>query len=148
MGIGANIVLSQNEGRNRPETQMYACYGFSIAWWAHWLTNVQLSADMLDNGLYMLFQKRKWMTETWFIKDPVAIFNWFGVNVKTVNKQPAEFQPRKRDIIIAQWKAPGGISHFTPADYKGRSLYDSWFSPEGGSRAVREGQIISWRIFR
>lgn len=140
-------MLSQNEGRMRIETQHKACYGFSLAWWAHWLTNISLSAEMLDHDLYYLFQKKGWMTETWYILNPVAILNWFGVPVKTVSKEPADFRPRKTDIVIGQWKADS-ISHFVAMYPDGCIAYDPWFSKEGGSKAVREGSLLSYRIFR
>lgn len=141
-------MISQNEGRMRENIQKYACYYFSLAWWGHWLTNLSLSADMLSNGLYVLFQKRDWMSDTCFIKNPVAILDWMGVPVKSVTKEPATFRPRKTDIVIGQWKHSPEMSHFVAMYPDGSIAYDPWFSPEGGSRAVREGELISYRIFR
>ena len=108
---------------------------------------MNLSAEMIDRDLYFLWQKKGWMTETWFIKNPVAILNWMGVKVKTVTKEPADFRPRKTDILVGQWKGDG-MSHFVPMFPDRQVAFDSWFSPEGGSKAVREGELISWRVFR
>ena len=140
-------MIAQNQGRMRFETQKYACYGFSLCWWGWHETNLNLSAEMIDRDLYLLWQRKDWMTDTWFIKNPVAILDWMNVKVSGVRKEPATYRPKQTDIIIGQWKAGSDMSHFVPMYPTGQVAYDSWWSKEGGSRAVREGSLISYRIF-
>lgn len=132
----------------RDNIQHYGCYYYSLVWWAHWLTNINVSADMLNNGLYVLFQKRGWMSDTCFINNPVAMLDWMGVPAKTITKEGPSFVPRKTDIVIGQWKHSSDMSHFVAMNPNGCVAYDPWFSPEGGSKAVREGKLISYRIIR
>jgi len=140
-------MISQNNGKFRIETQKYACYGFSLLWWAWYKNNLVLSHDMIDHKLYYLWQKKEWMTETWWIKNPVAIAQWLGLDVTQVTKESPTFRPRKTDIIIGQWKADS-FSHFVPMSHERAVRYDPWFSPEGGSSAVRRGKLMSYRILR
>lgn len=141
-------MIKQNESRMRPSTQAYGCYGFSLIWWAKELTNIELSAEFIDDQLYSKFLKSGWITDTWFVMNPVAILQYLQVPVKWVRKRPASYRPVDDEICIGQFKADGMISHFVPVDHSGRALYDSWWSKEGGSKAVRDGKLISWRVFR
>jgi len=139
-------MIAQNQGRNRFETQKWACYGFSLCWWGWHETNLNLSAEMIDRDLYHLWQKKGWMTETWFIKRPDLMLDWMGVKVKGVRKEGADYKLKKTDIVIGQWKAGQEMSHFVPIYPNGQVAYDPWWSKEGGSKAVREGSLISYRI--
>lgn len=141
-------MFHQNDTRTRLLIEKYGCYYFSIADEAYHQTNFPVSIEFLNEEMYLHLQKMGYMTETCFVQDPVAIFREFGVPVRDVRKRPASYHPMPGEIVIGQWKADGDISHFVRMNTKGWVVGDPWFSPEGGSRAVREGQLISYRIFR
>lgn len=141
-------MLAQNDERFRKPINQYGCYYFALAWLA-WRDNCfPLDVEMLDEELYLSFQKHGWMSDTCFVKDPVALLRFMRMPVYHVWKRPASYKPRADEWSIGQFKADGELSHFVPVDEQGRVLYDSWWSKEGGSRAVREGKLISWRVFR
>jgi len=118
-----------------------------LLWHAWRATGIDLSQDFINEDLYYKFVHERWMTETWFILNPVAILDFLGVPVKRIVKRPASYKPREDELLVGQFKAKRGISHFVPVDRRGRVLYDSWHNKEGGSRAVRDGQLMSWRVF-
>lgn len=140
-------MLHQNSSLCRPQTRSYGCYGYSLLWWAWRLTGIDLTQEFINEDLYYKFVKSGYMTETWFIKQPVGILQYLRVPVTSVRKESAGYRPKGDELVIGQWKADGDISHFVAMYPDGSVAYDPWFSPEGGSRAVREGKLISWRVF-
>ena len=139
-------MIASNDGRMRFEIQKWSCYYFSLVWWGWFKNNITVSAEMLNDSLYYLFQKKGWMTDTCFINRPDEILRWMGVNVKGVSKESIIYQPKKTDVVIGQWKFGDEMSHFV-AMRDGHVVYDPWWSKEGGSKSVREGKLISYRIF-
>lgn len=142
-------MLSQNDSRARAQVREYGCYLYSLVWWGWYLGGLELDAEFINESLYPTFVKRGWMAESCFVQNPVAMLNFMKCRVGHVVKEAADYKPTKRDIaVVGQWKADGGISHFVAMNHEGCVVYDPWYSQEGGSRAVREGQLQSYRIFR
>jgi len=144
-------MIHQNDGRFRPEIKMKGCYYMSLIWLAHHYTNISLSAEIINNGFYNLFLRRKWMRSddkySCFILKPSAILNWLGLEVDGVRKEIAPYTLESGEIAIQQWKKRPGISHFVVGGQNNCVAYDPWFSEKGGSIAVREGELISYRVF-
>lgn len=130
----------------RLEIKKYGCYYFALVWLGWWRTNLSVSADLLNEGLYLLLQKKGWMDENCFIKRPDKILQWMGVDVTGVRKEPSNYRPKPNELCIGQWKHEHDMSHFVVMR-DGCVVYDPWFSKEGGSKSVREGRLISYRIF-
>jgi len=140
-------MISQNDGRMRLEIQKFGCYYMDLVWIANHYTNLSVSAEMINNGLYTLFRKREWMTDTCWIKNPVKMLDWMGVPVKSVIKTGPDYACKRGEIVVGFWKRSQDIGHFVVMD--GSCVaYDPWFSPEGGSLSVREGKLESLRVFR
>lgn len=142
-------MIAQNSSHMRQQINLYGCYYFALVWWAWFKAELEVDLEFLNEALYHKFIRSGWMTESCFILNPVKILGYLRVHVKSVSKEPAEYVPTDEDVVlIGQFKADGELSHFVPVDRSGRPLYDSWQSKEGGSKAVREGRLISWRVFR
>ena len=151
-------MIKQNDTRMRWAIQHYGCYYMSLLYLANHWTNVELSAELINGGLYMMICKRGWMVSEiplvdggpivhCWIADPVSILRWFGVVVGGVRKVGGDYVTRPGELEVLFYKAPGGIGHFVVGDGKGNCAYDPWYSAEGGSRAVREGVLESKRVF-
>lgn len=141
-------MISQNQRGMRHLISLHACYMFSLVWWAHRKTGLVVSPMLLNDELYVDFQKKGYMRETCYVLNPIGILSFLGVSdVHSVAKRPASYKPKAHEFCIGQFKAGDEMSHFVPVDNKGNVLYDPWWSEEGGSRAVREGKLISWRVF-
>jgi len=141
-------VIAQNYSRMRAAIQEYGCYFLSLTWFGWKYGQLELSAELINEELYETFVKRGWMRETCFILRPDEILNYLRVPVTGVVKRPASYVVRDSELAVGQWKASGMVSHFVAMDNDRCVAYDPWQSREGGSRAVREGQLISYRIFQ
>lgn len=142
-------MIRQDDGRMRINIQKYGCYMMGILFHLNRLTNLALSAECITDGMYKLFVKRKWMSETCFILNPKAILDWGGVECDVVTENgshrlPPNFQCRKNDIEILFFKRPNRMGHFVAGDGNGNVAYD----PMGRSLSVKEGDLISKRVFR
>ena len=142
-------MIRQDDGRMKVEIRQWGCYFMSILFWLNKLTNISLSADCITDGIYKLFVKRQWMRETCFILNPLAILDWGGIECTVVTENgshrlPPNYQCRKNDIEILFFKRPGHQGHFVAGDGKGNVAYD----PMGRSVSVKDGDLISKRVFR
>lgn len=140
-------MFHQNDSRMRHLIQLYGCYYLSLIDMAYEVGNFPFSAESVNEKLYTDFQKQGWMSETCFVRDPVSMLNHLGVYMKHIVKRPASYRPKKYEMVIGQWKAGDDISHFVRMNRKRCVVFDPWWSEEGGSRAVREGELVSWRVF-
>jgi len=140
-------MIAQNSSHMRGQIQQYGCYMMSLVWWGWYRGHLEVDPVFINEDLYYKFVRSQWMRETCFIKNPVAILQFMQVPVKAVRKADADYVPADNEICIGQFKTDGEISHFVVVDSEGHVMYDPWQSKEGGSRAVRNGQLISWRVF-
>ena len=144
-------MIAQNDPRMRPEIQAKGCYLFSLIWWGWYKTGVPLSAELINDDLYWHFLREGWMRTddevSCYILNPVAILDYLGVAVSSVRKEGADYATKRDDLLVGQWRARGAISHFVPMWENLQVAFDSWHSSQGGSRAIRDGALISWRVF-
>jgi len=138
-------MILQRDGRLGPEIHKSGCYLMSLLWFANKFTNMSLSAETIDAGLFTLFVRNKWMNDQAYILKPEAILNWCGVKcVYTDAHEPPGRMCDKKEFEILYWRHPDLGGHFTAGDGKGRCTYDPW----GESKAVAEGMLLSKRIFK
>ena len=138
-------MILQRDGRLKPEIQKHGCYLMCLLWYANKFTNMSLSPEMINGGMWNLLVKRGWMTDKAYIMDPEAILDWCGVKATYSGKhETPDVFCGEREFEILYWKHPEVGGHFTAGDGKGRVTYDPW----GISRAATEGALLSKRIFR
>lgn len=138
-------MILQRDGRMRKEIQEYGCALMSILWFANKFTNMQIDPASVSDGMYVLFQRHGWMTDTCKILKWQEIFNWCGVKCTYTNRhEPPDRYCDDDEFEILCWKHPVYGWHFTAGDGAGRCTYD----PYGVSKAATEGTLISKRIFR
>jgi hypothetical protein len=136
-------VILQRHPRLRPTIQTYGCYYMSLLWHGVMEAGFPLDVEMIDEELYNLFQKRRWMTETCFVMDPVEILRYVGVQVRKVKKTGDGYLCKDGEIEVMQFKVGDAMSHFVAGDTYGNVTYDPW----GRSASVRDGVCISKRVF-
>lgn len=137
-------MILQRDPRMRWQIREYGCYLMSLIWWANKLHNLPVTAGLINEDLYTLFQRRGWMDEECYVKDPVAILNHLGVDVGEVRKEAPSYTATKDEIEVLFFKHDErGWSHFTAGDGEGHVTYDPW----GVSTTATEGELVSKRIF-
>ena len=92
----------------------------------------------------------KWMTEDCYLERPARILTELSGEPWDIRKEGPEYLCKPGEYEILRYereiKTPGKtvtIAHFVRGDGKGKVLYD----PYEGSRTVRDGHLVSKRIF-
>ena len=136
-------MILQRDKRLRGNIYEYGCYFMSLLWYANKLHNVPLSAQLINDDLYVRYQKHGAMDEECYVKDPVHILRDLGVDVSSVRKVPPDHEVPPGGFVIAKYVLPEmGWAHFV-AWQDNVVTYDPW----GVSRTATEGELESLRLF-
>lgn len=143
------MILQINE-KLKSEIKQWGCYFMSLLFLVNKLTNMSLPIGRI-NTLYRLFVSQGWMTETCFIQNPTAILGWAGIKAQMVFvdgthrvRPDYECLPNEYEILCFSREGAAPRTHFVVGDGSGHVAYD----PYGESLAVKEGELVSKRVFR
>ena len=103
------------------------------------------SVDPFD--AYNIATARGYMREDCYILDPAAVLGFFNRDKWEVFHATPEYLPKPGELEILRFeRVPPGMtySHFVVGDGKGAVAFD----PYGVSRTVRDGALVSKRIFK
>ena len=136
-------MILQRDERLSPIINEFGCYLMSIFFLVNKWTNFPFSAELI-NDLYHKIHKCGWIDGQCTILNPQAIFGYLGMDVTYTNRHEEPWKNcRENEIEILKFSSTHG-DHFVVGDGSGHVAYDPW----GSSRAVRQGELESKRIFR
>jgi len=137
-------MILQIDRRMRPQIHDYGCYYLSLCFLANKYANAALSAEFINDGLYLALMRHGLMSDTCYIKDPVGVLHELGLRSQFVAKvEPPTHALKDDEFQVLRFKGPS-ISHFVVGTATSAVAYD----PYGESRAVREGVLVGQRVFR
>lgn len=139
-------MILQKDSRLREIIQSRGCYFMSILFMANKYTRIELCTERIES-IYHAFIFHKWMDENCYIRDPASIFGFLGLNVTYRKEGPFYFCAKNEfefSCFVVETAEGKSWTHFVCGDGCGHVTYD----PYGVSRAVREGKLMSKRIFR
>ena len=104
-----------------------------------YITTVQMcSTRYVNKTPYLTFNWNDYTDKANFdVNYPALILELLTGKKWTVTKEPANYKPKRGDIIVECW-VNGGRKHFRMKDY----------DPLQNSVTVKEGHIDSYRVFR
>ena len=146
-------MILQIDGRLKEEIQTWGCYWMSLLFKANKFTNITLSPDNINVGMFDHAVRMGWMINNdeykCFIANPEALLDWLGVACEIViengtHRLPPERECKKDEFEFLFFKRPGAIGHFTTGDGQGHVEFD----PAGESLSVAEGILRSKRMFK
>lgn len=126
----------------------WGCYLVSILFHI-WRKLGYMFTPAMVNELYDAFIEHGWMTKECKILNPGKIFVYLGMKARYTDRhEPADRMcaPDEIEILYFELDRPDKptIPHFVAGDGQGNIMFDPW----GDSRCVREGKLISKRIFK
>ena len=142
-------MILQKDTYLKPRIQKYGCYLLSIFFLVNKYRGSGFDRKRI-NDLYSYLQMVGWMDKDCYIKYPVEIFRYLGMDVTSIRKESPDYICDPNEIEILCWERTYNkngksktYSHFTCGNGTGVVTYD----PSGCSNAVRYGHLKSKRIF-
>lgn len=135
-------MLRQNDKALNP-IQEWGCAFCSLLYLLEKVTNATFTADYIIKLWFRNYTEGDIDIES-------SMDNWQGVitdctdDLKYLGHFPPDYIPAENEYEILLFKRPDGYKHFVVGDGKGGVEWDPWEN----SRSVKEGEIISKRIFR
>jgi hypothetical protein len=108
------------------------------------------------NHLFRQFEKREYVDDNAYVRNPSGILHYLHVPAAIViehgtHRLPADRRAEPRELEIGYWELPErGYQHFV-AMCGDVVTYDPWGSWDGTaphSRTVMEGELVSRRVLR
>ena len=132
----------------KPAIQKYGCYYMCILFMVNKYIN--RGFDRKDINDLCEFIPSGWMGEDCYIKSPVDIFRYLGLNVDDFRREGADYACKPGEFEILCFERtymkegrPVTYTHFTCGNGTGVVTYD----PSGVSNAVRYGTLRDKRVF-